>query len=362
MQKCMSGLQGSAIVGWVCAGHTDPIDTPRSFPMSRNTVLILGANGRLGTAAASAFADAGWRVLAQVRSTPTVADARIEWLAIPLADTDALAAAAAGARTVVHAINPIYTRWQAEVLPLGRLGMDVAHRLGADFLLPGNVYGFGSGMPARLRADTSELPDTRKGRIRVALEVEMRERATSGLRSGVIRAGDFFGGGPGSWFDMAIAKSAATGTLVYPGPLNLPHAWAYLPDLAAAFVAVAARGLPPGFTHLPFEGHTLTGRELLAAIEAAAPAAGLAAPTRGWKHRGMPWPLLRMGGLLVPMWRELAEMSYLWARPHALDGSALQAFAGPLPKTQLAKALTASLRALYPSPAVAPASARTTAA
>ena len=34
----------------------------------KNTVLILGARGRLGGALAQAFAAAGWRVLAQRRS------------------------------------------------------------------------------------------------------------------------------------------------------------------------------------------------------------------------------------------------------------------------------------------------------
>ena len=58
-------------------------------------------------------------------------------------------------------------------------------------------------------------------------------------RCGVIRAGDFFGGGPGSWFDLAIAKRAAAGALVYPGPLDRPHAWAYLPDLAQEHPNVA---------------------------------------------------------------------------------------------------------------------------
>jgi nucleoside-diphosphate-sugar epimerase len=324
--------------------------------MTRPTVLILGANGRLGAAAATAFADAGWCVLAQLRRAPAAPDPRIESIALPLSDTAGLAAAAAGARTVVHAINPPYIRWAAEALPLARLGMDLAQQLGADFLLPGNVYNFGATMPARLQVDTPERPDTRKGRIRVALEGEMCLRASTGLRSGVLRAGDFFGGGPGSWFDLVIATSAGAGKLAYPGPLDVPHAWAYLPDLAQAFVAAATRGLPAGFTNLHFEGYTLTGRALLAALEAAAPAAGLATPRGGWKHGGVPWALLRAGGLVVPMWRELAEMRYLWERPHALDGDALRAFAGVLPTTPLAQALVASLRALRalrPAPAAA---------
>ena len=52
----------------------------------------------------------------------------------------------------------------------------------------------------------------------------------------------------------------------------------------------------------------------------------------GFKHGGMPWAVLKLGGLVVPMWREIAEMSYLWQVPHALDGSALARAVGPLPR------------------------------
>ena len=43
--------------------------SPLSHPAAHSprTVLILGARGRLGLAAARAFAQAGWQVLAQVR-------------------------------------------------------------------------------------------------------------------------------------------------------------------------------------------------------------------------------------------------------------------------------------------------------
>jgi hypothetical protein len=61
--------------------------------------------------------------------------------------------------------------------------------------------------------------------------------------------------------------------------------------------------------------------------------------------------LIRAGGLLVPMWRELAAMSYLWRVPHALDGSALQAAVGPLPATPLQEALRRTLQDLLADPA-----------
>jgi nucleoside-diphosphate-sugar epimerase len=310
------------------------------------TALILGANGRFGGAATRAFADAGWAVIAQARRAPAALPARARHLAVELGDTAALAAAARGASVVVYAVSPAVTRWHTEALPLARLAMDAAQRLGARFMLPGNVYNFGAGMPALLREGTPQQADTRKGRIRCAIEAEMAVRADHGLNSIVIRAGDFFGAGTGSWLDLAIAKSLATGKLVYPGPLDVPHAWAYLPDLARSFVAAAVRSQAlPAHARLHFAGHTLTGTALLDAIERAAPALGIE-PARGFRRAGLPWPVIRLGGLVVPAWRELAEMAYLWQVPHALDGSAMRSALGALPQTDIDTALRHALAEL----------------
>jgi nucleoside-diphosphate-sugar epimerase len=316
------------------------------------TVLVLGAAGRLGRAAAVAFAAAGWTVLAQARrdqAWPTGCRA----IGTPLADTAALAAQARGARAVVYAVNPPYTAWPTQALPLARHGMDIAERLGASFMLPGNVYNFGEQMPARLDEATPQRPSTRKGRIRCELEAELEARSHRGLRSVVLRAGDFFGAGNGSWLDLVIARSIASGKLVYPGPLDVPHAWAYLPDLARAFVAAAAQPGLPVHARLHFEGHTLTGAELLDALERCARDLGIG-PAGAWRRGRMPWPLIRAGGLFVPMWRELAEMAYLWKVPHRLDGGALHRALGPLPATDIHTALTRSLQSLGLGAAVVP--------
>lgn len=317
--------------------------------MTRRTVLVLGANGRFGAAAVKAFADAGWRVLAQARRAQPTLPSGAEPLNIPLGETEALAAAAVGAEVVLHAVNPPYTDWEAQVMPLGRQGMDVAERLGALFMLPGNVYGYGEAMPARLSEDTPEHPTTSKGRLRVALEGEMRARAEAGgFRAVVLRAGDFYGSGQGSWLDLSIVKDLAKGRLVYPGPLDLPHAWAYLPDLARAFVAVAERSLQdgtPAFETLNFAGDTLTGTQLLDLIEAAAADIG-AAPARGFRRGGMPWGVIRLMGAFVPNLKAVAEMSYLWRVPHALDGARLATRVGELTAIPPRQALAQALRDL----------------
>ena len=323
--------------------------TPAKEPTRR--VLVLGAAGRLGAAAVAAFAAAGWRVLAQARHQRKAADAAAQHIAVDLHDTQALVAAAQGASVVVYAVNPPYTAWDEQMLPLARAGMAVSERLNATFMLPGNVYAFGEGMPPVLRESTPEAPTTAKGRLRQQLENEMAARAEQGLRSVVIRAGDFFGPAAttqGTWIDQLIAKKLAQGKLSYPGPMDVPHAWAWLPDLAHAFVAVAERarrGELPAHVRLHFAGHTLTGRQLLDGLASAAVERGLVGASMRLKKVPMNWAPLRVAGLLVPMLRELSRMRYLYRVPHALDGQRLHALVGPLPSTPLSEALRSALPA-----------------
>lgn len=313
------------------------------MPQSEKTVLILGANGRFGQAAVAAFAAAGWKVLAQARhGSADALPAGVMALSTPLDASRDLDAQAKGASVVVYAVNPPYTTWREQALPLLRLGMDLAQRLDALLMLPGNVYNYGAGMPPVLDEHTPERPTTVKGRMRCAMEAELATSASRGRRSVVIRAGDFFGCGRGSWFDLIIAKSLTRGKLVYPGPVEVPHAWAYLPDLARAFVAVAERGDTQGFARLQFAGYTLTGAELLGGLEAAAKDLGIR-PDHGFKRGSMLWGVIRLGGLVVPMWREVAEMAYLWRVPHALDGRMLGQLVGPVQETPLPDALRQAL-------------------
>ena len=317
------------------------------------TVLVLGARGRFGLAATRAFAASGWRVLAQIRPRATAPDcAGVSWLPVAVDDTAALAQAARGAAVVVHALNPLYTAWETEAMPLLDAGLRVARQLNALVMLPGNVYNFGAGMPPVLVEDTPQNAHTRKGKIRIAMEQQLQQVATAGgVRAVVIRAGDFFGGGTGSWFDLALAKDITRGKMTYPGALDLPTAWAYLPDLANTFVRVADKLLdaPGGFA--PFElfhfrGYSLTGRQWAEQLTAAARDNGWLQPDGQLKIAALPWPLIKAGGLLVPMWRELARMRYLWQTPHALAGDKLAALIGPEPHTELSVAVRQALQDL----------------
>ena len=325
--------------------------TDLSPTQRQRRVLILGANGRFGLAAAQAFDAAGWEVLAQVRRAAVAGmPSRARIVALPTSDIDGIVAHAAGADVVVHAINPKdYTLWATELLPLARQGMDIAERLGARFALPGNVYNYGAGMPDTVTGRTPQWPTANKGRLRVQFEDELRYRAPR-LKSFVLHAGDFFGVGSGVWFDQVIAKGVARGSLAYPGRRDVKHAWAYLPDMARAMVGLCELDTLPDFIDIPFEGSTLTGDQLLDAIEAVARGAGLGG-ARPFKRGGAPWPVFRVMALFMPLWREILEMRYLWETPHGFDGSALARLLPGFRPTPLPVALRASLDELGLLPA-----------
>jgi nucleoside-diphosphate-sugar epimerase len=248
-----------------------------------------------------------------------------------------IVAQAAGASVVVHAVNPIYTRWDQEALPALEAGLQIAEQLGSHVMLPGNVYNFGEALPAVLTPSSPERGDHAKARIRI--ELESRMAASEGLDSVVIRAGDFFGGdGEGTWLDMALATRLAGGRFVYPGPMDAQHAWAYLPDLAQAFVRVAAqRAQIHGHRRLHFAGHSVDGHEMQRAM--------CEAVGRDLKLASFPWWLFRLAAPFKPVWREVLKMSYLWRRPHRLDDASLRAVIGPVASTPLVDALRAALAA-----------------
>lgn len=319
----------------------------------QSSVLILGARGRFGQAAACAFAQAGWRVLAQMRpGAQAPAIPGVQWIAAAPDDTRTLAAAAAGAQVVVQALSPVYTHkaWRTEVPALTSAAIAVTRTLGtagapATLMLPASVYNFGAAMPAVLHEDTVQAPTTFKGRLRQASEAQIRAATQDGgMRAIVIRGGDFFGAGAGSWLDLAIAKDLPAGKLTYPGREGIPTAWAYLPDMARSFVKVAqVRQRLGAFDTLHFGGYALTREDWVTAATSLARKQGWLAPGAALRVSTLAWPLLRLMGLAVPTLAAISEMRYLWRTPHRLANARLVALIGPEPHTPFAQALRAAL-------------------
>ncbi|RWC84708.1 MAG: oxidoreductase, partial [Mesorhizobium sp.] len=186
--------------------------------------------------------------------------------------------------------------------------------------------------------DTPFHPTTEKGRIRCAMEDLFRREAEAGrVRTILLRAGDFFGGtGSGSWFDLVVAAKINKGIYTAPGPADLVHEWAYLPDFAVGFVALASNLDKLGFYEaLNFPGHAITDLEIKAAAEKAI--------GRQLKMTAMPWWVLRAGSPFVAMWREIVSMSYLRFEHHQLVSTRLESIIGEVPHTPLDQAVAEAL-------------------
>lgn len=326
-------------------------------------VLVLGASGRFGAACAKAFADAGWRVIAQQRKRVHVSSAAgIETLVTGGAPIAGLLGTLPKIDVVVHAMNPAYTdaAWTEHVPVMMESAIFLASALGATLMFPGNVYNFGAGMPVLLSETTPQYPTTVKGRLRLSAEQRLLEASEkSGLRAVVIRAGDFYGGGTGSWLDRVIASKLHRGTFTYPGPLDTATPWAYLPDLAQTFLRVAEqRHKLAGLETLHFSGHSLTGHDWLRVLQPLAQKQGWVRPDKTLKTAGLPWPLIRALGLVSGEWASLADMRYLFQTPHALDNVRLHALIGDEPHTPFAGAAAAALDELGIFSAVASTSPR----
>ncbi|MBU3739622.1 MAG: sugar nucleotide-binding protein [Rhodoferax sp.] len=308
------------------------------------TVLILGARGRFGWAAAQAFAAAGWRVVAQVRpgragrQTP-----RVEWLGVDPTDVPELLRAVPRAAVVVHALNPPYVEaaWRTQAAAFLTAAIRISQALGARLMMPGNVYNFGIGMPPELSEDTPQCAHTPMGRVRVALEAQL---AASGVPAVVVRAGDFFGSGQGSWFDRMLVRDLRRGRVSWPSESGTATPWAYLPDLARTFVELAQREQDlPRFEVLHFAGHQLAREQWREVLTGVAREQAWLAPGDRLSERSLPWGLLRAVAPVSPPLRALTRMHYLHQRPHALVNARLVDRLGAEPHTPLRLAVRHAL-------------------
>lgn len=275
-----------------------------------DSVLILGSTGRFGRAAATAFRTAGWRVTEWRRPEPD-AKASPGIIRGDLTDREALSHAAK-VDVIVNALNPAYHDWEANLPWMTEAVIDAAKATGATVLIPGNVYNYGQNLPPRLTAAMPHVGDHRKARLRIEMEAAYR---ASGVKTIILRGGDFIDTAPGdNWFEGQITANVAKGKVMYPGPKDLKHAWAFLPDMArAAEMLATRRDTLPEFADIGFPGYTLTGDALMALVERAA--------GHPLKRGGLPWFALNLMGLVNPLMREVAAMRYLWNRPHRIESA-----------------------------------------
>ena len=285
------------------------------------TVLICGASGLFGGQAARAFTAAGWTVRTYRRGTD-------------------MAAAAKGADLIVNALNPPnYHAWDRLIPEITAQVIAAGLASGAAVLVPGNVYVYGV-EPGPWGPDTPHRPVARKGRIRAEMEARYRSASAQGLRVILLRGGDFIDpSAPRSFWNMIALKGLAHGRVTTVSPPGIRRAYAYLPDMARAAVALAERRATlPAFADVPFAGFALTMEEVAQRLQDLT--------GRKMTLSGFMWWFMRLSGPFWELARELNEMRYLFDTPHTLDHGPLSRLLPDFQPTPLDEVLRQQIAAL----------------
>ncbi|MES2435404.1 MAG: epimerase [Pseudomonadota bacterium] len=278
-------------------------------------VLVAGASGLFGSHAAQAFAAAGWEVRLYQRGTD-------------------MAQAAQGADVIVNAMNPpMYHDWPRLVPAITAQAIAAARASGATLIVPASVYNYGS-QPRPWGPSTPQKPNTRKGAVRVQMEAAYRASAVPVI---LLRGGDFMdAAGKTQGMGMAL-RGLSKGKIMAFGGVDVPRAYAYLPDMARAAVALAeVRGSLPRFADIPFAGLTFTMQELAETFQQQS--------GQSFQITKFPWWLMRLAAPFWELAREMSEMRYLFDLPHRLDGATMQSVLPDFQTTGLTEVAAAQLR------------------
>lgn len=301
-------------------------------------VTVLGAKGRFGQEAMTAFLKAGWHVRGFARGWPDgAAPASVETHTGSAFDADAVTSACEGSQAIVNALNPPYPAWKRDLPRFTKAVTAAAKASGARVIIPGNVYNYGADMPETLRESTPHRPTARKGHLREEMEESYARAADHGVRTLVLRSGDFFGpSSQGNWLETYLTPKLSQAKVTYPGPHDRIRAWAYLPDMTRAMAALAeCDGQLADFERINFPGHNFTGAQLIAALEAIC---GCELSVSRF-----PWPLLRLMSPVWPLVRETLEMRYLWDTPHRVASERFDRLLPSFAHTPLETALARSV-------------------
>lgn len=298
-------------------------------------VNVIGATGGAGRAIAEALVEADLDVVGVDRSGSSPVGRTI---GADITTDDGARAAVVGADTVVMAAQPPYDRWPEEFPPMLDRIVNATAEASAKLVMVDNLYAYGAAvMP--ISEETPHRATDAKGRVRSEMLRSLLAADGAGrLRVAIGQASDYIGPQPARSTITALAVdpvAAGKGAARWVGSLDEPHAVAFLPDIARAYVTLVTDDRADGRAWvLPHVGAP-TGREFIAAL---ATAAG-----RPIEPKRLPVWMLRLAAPFHQDSRELLGVAHQWTAPWTVDPSAFEATFGRFERTSLDDAVAATL-------------------
>lgn len=280
----------------------------------RQSILVLGY-GAVGRAVTEVLAARGDEVRVAQRSQPADLPAGVAFTPCDILDPDAVRRAVAGAAQVVLAIGLPYDSrvWRKTWPPAMRNVVEACAATGTRIVFIDNLYMLGRQDGPR-REDMSLSRKGQKPAI-LAEVTDIWMAARDRVKLAALRCTDFYGPGvPVSHIGATGFGALAQGQpALLLAPPDVPHDFAYVPDIARAAVTLLdapddAFGQVWNMPCAP----TRTPREILA----------LGAKAIGVRPRvrAIPLWLLPLLGLFVRFLKEMADVGFTWDGPYVVDG------------------------------------------
>ncbi|MCW2741069.1 MAG: NAD-dependent epimerase/dehydratase [Blastococcus sp.] len=308
--------------------------------------IVVGA-GPVGRATAVQLASEGHDVVLASRSGTGPEIPGVRRVAADAADVDRLTELATGAVALYNCINPpSYDVWTTYWPPVAAAFLEAAERSGAVLVTASCLYGYGPVDEPMVEGMPDAATGT-KARIRARMWADARAAHEAGrIRVVEVRGSDYMG----PWITSAhvpqvTPRALAGKTVRMFGRVDLPHSFTDVRDMGRALAAVAQAPQAWGRVwHAP-TNPAVTQTQAVADV-------CRAVGREPVKVKAWPWALLGLGGLVVPLLREMRETEYQFKRPYVLDSSAITRELGlePTPWAEVCRATALGQAAELTSP------------
>lgn len=278
--------------------------------------FVIGA-GPVGRHTAELLAGRGSDVIVATRSGTDTGIGGVTHLALDASDADALSRAVEGSSVLYNCANPgDYTSWETVWPPLASALLVAAERTGAVYAITGNLYPYGPvGGPMH-----EGLPDAatdHKGKLRARMWADALELHEAGrIRTVEVRGSDYVGRGVGKngHITRQVPGMLAGKRAWVLGKKDQLHTFTDVLDVARLLIATAEDPATHGrIWHVP-SNPARTQQEALTDVMAAV---GRPSP----KVTEVPDVAFAAMAKVMPLMRELRELSYQWTEPYVLDDS-----------------------------------------
>jgi len=307
---------------------------------------LFGATGAVGKALAAKLAERGqpFRVVGRseerLRKDFRLYEPLVEYCAADLSDSAAAARAAAGVDTIFYTVGVPYPQFEQHP-KLTRIALKAAAAAEVrHYVHLSTVYPYGVPLQEFVSESHPRDPQTFKGRMRKEQEdLVLAADNPKGMRTTILRPPDFYGPDSELSYVRAIFDAALNGgTANVIGPIDTPHEFIFVPDLAETLIALSEKEEAYGQAWNVAGPGLITTRQFAEQV--------FAAIHQKPRLRVAGKFMLRVLGLFNPFLREVVEMHYLWTTPVKLDDTRLRQLLPNLPKTPYAEGIRATMDAM----------------